>query len=354
GTPITIRHLVHHTSGLRDQWTLWAMAGGRLDDVITQQDLLRLIQRQRELNFPPGSEHLYSNTGYMLLAEIVARVSREPFGVWMKRNVFDPLGMKHTQIYDDHERLVKGRADSYRRNQNGWSKSVLSYANSGATSLFTTVGDLALWLDNFRTAKVGGPAVVAHMKQRGVLTKGDTIDYAFGIGHGKHRGLSMLAHSGGDAGFRTYVAYLPELEAGVIAVGNDATFNPGQVSRDVAEAFFGDRMTPPEDPTSPPTPSRAQPTPWKPSVQELEKYVGVYYSPELETRYQVVLHNNALVARHRRNGDITLNPDSADKFRASSWYFSNVDFERDAQGKVVAMRVSSGRVRGVRFERIEK
>ncbi|HET9439744.1 MAG TPA: hypothetical protein VFO52_06220, partial [Longimicrobiales bacterium] len=156
-----------------------------------------------------------------------------------------------------------------------------------------------------------------------------------------------------DAGFRTYVAYIPELEAGIIAVGNDAAFNPGQVSRDVTEAFFGDRMAPPEEPASPPAPPRAQP-PWTPTVQELEKYVGVYYSPELETRYQVMLHKNALVARHRRNGDITLSPDRADKFRTPSWYFSNVDFERDGEGKVTGMRVSSGRVRQLLFERIGK
>jgi CubicO group peptidase (beta-lactamase class C family) len=354
GTPITIRQLVHHTSGLRDQWTLWALAGGRLDDVITHADLMNLIRRQKELNFAPGSENLYSNTGYTLLSEIVARVAKEPFGVFMKRNVFDPLGMTHTQIYDDHERLVKGRADSYRRSQNWqWSKSVLSYANRGATSLFTTAPDLALWLDNFRTAKVGGRAVIERMKQRGVLNKGDTIAYAFGIVHGKQRGLTTIGHGGADAGFRTNIVYYPEIDVGVIALGNEVAFNPVQVTSDVAEAFFGDRMS-----ASPPPPPAPQATPppaaaaWTPSATELQAYTGVYYSSELETRYEVVVQNGNLTARHRRNGDIAMRPVRADNFRAPAWYFSEIKFERDASGKVTGMRVSAGRVRNLWFQRL--
>ena len=355
GTPITIRQLIHHTSGIRDQWTLWAMAGGRLDDVITHADLMNLIRRQQELNFTPGAEHLYSNSGYTLLSEIVARVAKEPFGEFMKKNVFDPLGMKNTQIYDDHERLVKGRADSYRRAQGTgapWSKSVLSYANRGATSLFTTAPDLALWLDNFRTGKVGGAQVIQQMQQRGVLNKGDTLSYAVGVVIGQNRGLQTIAHSGGDAGFRTYAAYYPEIETGIIVLGNEAGFNPGQVSSDVAEAFFGDRMT-----TSPPTPPPPAPPPanqpsWTPNAAELETYTGAYYSPELETRYEVVMQNNGLVARHRRHGDIPLRPVRADHFRAAPFYFSEIRFERDAEGKVTGMRVSAGRVRNLRFARL--
>jgi CubicO group peptidase (beta-lactamase class C family) len=353
GTPITIRQLAHHTSGLRDQWNLWGMAGGRPDDVITHADLMNLIRRQKELNFAPGSEHMYSNTGYTLLSEIVARVAKEPFGVFMKKNVFDPLGMKNTQIYDDHERMVKGRADSYRRNPNyQWSRAVLSYANRGATSLFTTAPDLALWLDNFRTAKVGGKAVIEAMKQRGVLNKGDTIPYAFGIVHGKQRGLNIISHNGADAAFRTSAAWYPELEAGVVVLSNEGAFNPTQVSNDVAEAFFGDRMStspPPPPPQQTPPP---QPAPWTPTATDLAALTGVYYSPELETRYEVLINNGNLMARHRRHGDIAMRPVRADNFRASPFYFNEIRFERDAAGKVTGMRVTAGRVRNLWFERL--
>ena len=353
GTPVTIRHLVHHTSGLRDQWTLWAMAGGRLDDVITQEDLLNLIRRQKELNFAPGSEHLYSNTGYSLMAEIVSRVSGKPFGEWMKQNVFDPLGMKNTQIYDDHERIVKNRAYSYQRDRNGvWAKSVLSYANRGATSLFTTANDLALWLGNYKSGKVGGTKVLEQMKMRGRLTNGDSISYAYAIVHGQQRGLTLLQHGGADAGYRTALVYYPELDAGVIALGNDAGFNSTRIAFDVAEAFFGDRMKQ----MVPPTPSQRPPPPpasnWSPTEQDLQTYTGVYYSPELETRYEVLLKDGKLIARHRRHGDLTLRPQQKDTFGGGTWYFSTVRFENDANGRPTRMRVSSGRVRNLLFERI--
>lgn len=354
GTPIKIRNLVHHTSGLRDQWTLWAMAGGRRDDVITQDDLLSLIRRQKELNFVPGAEDVYSNTGYSLMAEIVTRVTGDPFGVWMKRNIFEPLGMTNTQIYDDHERLVKNRAYSYRRNRDGaWAKSVLSYANRGATSLFTTAGDLALWLGNFKTAKVGGRSVIERMKERGRLSNGDSIPYAFGIVHAEQRGIKMLVHGGADAGYRTLLAYYPELDAGVIALGNEAEFNSGAILRDVTEAFFGERMTPRTAPAAPSTPPATPQTPaWTPSAKDLEAFTGVYYSPELEARYTVLIKDGKLVAQHRRHGDHALRPSKENSFTTPAWYFSTLNFERGADGRVTGMRVSSAGVRRLLFERL--
>jgi CubicO group peptidase (beta-lactamase class C family) len=242
GRTITLRHLLHHTSGLRDQWNLWVMSGGRMDDVIRQEDLFRLIERQRELNFEPGAEYAYSNTGYMLLAEVVARVTGEPFGAWMQAHVFAPLGMTSTQIYDDHERLVPGRAYSYHQDGDGYKKAVLSYANAGATSLFTTAEDLARWLRNFHTTEVGGADVLAQMQELGVLTSGDTLDYALGLTVGDHRGLRSIGHGGADAGFRTMLTYYPEIDAGVVVLGNLGSFNPGQTAAEVAEAFFEESM----------------------------------------------------------------------------------------------------------------
>lgn len=243
GRTVTLRHLATHTSGLRDHWALWALSGGRMDDVIRQADLMRLVERQRALNFDPGSEHLYSNTGYLLLAEVVARVTGQPFGEWMEANVFAPLGMDDTQVYDDHERIVPGRATSYYWDDGVLKKAVLSYANSGATSLLTTAEDLAHWLRNIATHEVGGPAVARAMLERGVLTSGDTLDYALGVVVDEHRGLRRIQHGGSDAGYRTFLAYYPEIDAGVVALGNMASFDLG-VATAVAEAFFGAEMEP--------------------------------------------------------------------------------------------------------------
>jgi CubicO group peptidase (beta-lactamase class C family) len=161
GKKITIRHLLHHTSGLRDQWVLLAMAGWRLDDVITKEHILKIVRHQKELNFDPGEEHVYSNTGYTLLAVIVERVSGKSFREYTEANIFKPLGMTSTHFHDDHEMIVKNRAYSYAPVKDaGFKLAALNYANVGATSLFTTAEDLVRWVLNFEDKKVGGAAVI--------------------------------------------------------------------------------------------------------------------------------------------------------------------------------------------------
>jgi CubicO group peptidase (beta-lactamase class C family) len=242
GHRITIRQLAHHTSGLRDQWNLLALAGWRLDDVITREHILKLVERQRELNFPPGAEYLYSNTGYTLMAEIVTRVTGRPFPEWMQDNVFRPLGMASTLFYDDHERIVRNRAYSYRADGPGFKKSVLSYANVGATSLFTTVEDMARWVANFGNPTVGDRTAIETLTQRGVLASGDTISYALGIAVDRYRGHTRMGHSGGDAGYRTYVGYFPDFDVGVIVFSNLASFDPFGLSMRTADIVLRGRL----------------------------------------------------------------------------------------------------------------
>jgi CubicO group peptidase (beta-lactamase class C family) len=439
GHVLTLRQLIHHTSGIRDQWELLAMAGWRLDDVITKDQILGLAARQRELNFTPGSEHLYSNMGYTLLAEVVERVGELPFPDWMRQNVFLPLGMTSTHMHDDHQHIVPGRAYSYRGNtERGWENAVLSYANAGATSLFTTAGDLARWIRNFETAELGGPAVLAQMRERGVLTSGDTLPYAFAIVRGEHRGRTTWSHGGADAGFRSMVLHLPAQGLGVVVLSNDGSFNPGRLAAEVADVYLGEAGSGAPAPVgspAPPAPTRAPvvlPTrlleayagAWEvegmgimrlrreggslvvdlgdrrlpmiaesdsvfrvdnavvrfvrdsdairrvvvrlgdtevpghrlapPSLgpAELAAYAGVYYSPELETLYRMVVVDGALVARHVRHGDIRLAPMDPDRFAGAQWFFHRVAFERDDAGAIKGFRVTGNRVRDLWFRRL--
>lgn len=243
GKTITIRHLLNHTSGLRDQWNLLAMAGWQLDDVITKQHVMNLVTRQKELNFEPGSAYAYCNTGYTLLAEAASRVTKQPFAYWMERNVFRPLGMKNTQFFDNQEGVVKGRAYSFHRTPGAigpamFSKSILSYGNVGATSLFTTVNDLALWINNFRNPQVGSPTIMKQMLERGRLTKGDTLTYASGLVHGKYKGLAYYGHDGADAGFRSSLIYFPKEDYGFIVLSNQAEFNPAKKNLGLADLYL--------------------------------------------------------------------------------------------------------------------
>ncbi len=217
GRPVTLRQLIYHTSGIRDAWGLLGIAGWRLDDVITTDHVIGLMARQQELNFEPNSEYLYSNMGYTLLGEIVRAVSGMSLQEFTEKRIFTLLGMTRTHFHDDHRHAVEGRAYSYApANGGGFQKSVLSYANAGATSLFTTAEDLARWLDNFRHEKVGGPEVLAMMKTRGTLNNGERVGYAHGLFIGDHRGLTTIGHGGGDAGFVSHVVWFSDTNTGVV------------------------------------------------------------------------------------------------------------------------------------------
>jgi CubicO group peptidase (beta-lactamase class C family) len=350
GSPITVRHLIHHTSGIRDQWELLMMAGWRLDDVITRDHIMSMMRRQRELNFEPGSEHLYSNMGYSLLAEIVERVSGRSFGEFLDTRVFQPLGMGSTHVHDDHERIVPGRAYSYRPVQggNGWRTAVLSYANQGATSLFTTAGDLARWIVNFETGQVGGADAIHQMRQRGVLTGGDTIPYAFAVTRSQHRGRTTWGHSGADAGFRSMAIHFPDERLGVIVLSNAANANPGRLALAVADVYLGE--TAPLVQGTPQQPAPVQRPQWRPAPDQLGAFAGDFYSPELATVYTIEVRGDSLFITHARLGQsLAAAAGDTDSFRAGGRLLR---FERDEAGSVTGFRITQSRVRNVMFVKL--
>jgi hypothetical protein len=228
-------------SGLRDQWELLAMAGWRLDDIITKDQILRIVSRQKELNFNPGDEYMYCNTGFTLLAEVVARVSGQTFPEFTRTKIFGPLKMTNTLFYDDCEKIVKNRAYSFYDDSTGYKKSILSYSNAGATSLFTTAEDLCLWARNFETPVVGDKAIIDRMNLRGVLNKGDTITYAMGQDIGKYKGLKIISHGGADAGYRSFLVRFPDQRFSVNVLSNLASFDPGGMSFKIADIYLKDR-----------------------------------------------------------------------------------------------------------------
>lgn len=245
GGTVTIRHLIHHIGGIRDQWDLAVMAGWRMEDVITHRDLLGLLFRQTKLNFAPGSAQRYSNGGYTLLAEIVARVSGMSFPEFCRTRIFEPLDMKNTRVFADVHVLVPGRAYSYQPAGMGWQKALLSYSNMGATSVFTTADDLALWDRNWDDAKVGGPAVRDWMLRQGVLSSGQTIAYAGGVICFKYRGLDAVEHAGADAGFRSEYLRFPAQRLSIILLSNRSTFNGPEIARRIADLLLADDLSAP-------------------------------------------------------------------------------------------------------------
>lgn len=305
GKPLTIRHLIHHVSGLRDQWTLLTLSGWRLsEDVVRDEDVMYLVSRMKELNFPPGERYLYSNTGYTVLAQIVKRVSGKSLREFTTQNIFGPLGMQRTFFRDDHLETVKNMAYGYQQTGGRFRQSIPHYDTTGASSLLTTVGDLALWDENFYSGKVGGQAFLEQMMATFTLNSGKTIDYRFGQLATKFRGLSVVEHSGSDAGYRAHYMRLPGERFSVACLCN-LPIDPGSLSREVAASYLEGKLGP--------EPKRDSPQPIEISPSELPKYTGLYWNPDDEEVLRIEQRDGKLGIRF--TGFAALTPIASGRFR---------------------------------------
>ena len=226
---------------------LMSLAGNRSEDFYTNREVLDAINRQRELNFTPGSEYLYSNAGYFLLGEIVARVSGQSLREFAETEFFGPLGMTHTHFHDDHNEIVRNRAIGYVPTDDGFRINVTTLDMVGDGGIFTSVEEWFAWDRNLTEGTVGGPEWVALMHERGVLNSGDTIPYAFGIAHGRHRGLATVGHGGSWVGYRAAMSRYPDAGYSFVALCNRSRIDPGTLIASTAEFYLEDRMEPPEE-----------------------------------------------------------------------------------------------------------
>lgn len=272
GEEVTLRHLLTHTSGYREAYGTLALAGripGR--DHLPREEALEVVRRQPELEFAPGSEWQYNSTAYVILAEVLERVTGTPAARWMREHVFDPLGMDATAIESDVGEVIPGAAYSYTDREDGGYR--LEFANRaifGAADVYTTVGDLARWFRNFRTAELGGTAVRERMREPFVLTGGESTGYALGLRIDEHLGLRRVQHGGSHAGYRAQLSYYPEPDVGVVVMSNYDEVNAGGIADDVAAIALGVDTGP--EPAGPPAEEAAVAV--DPSL--LERYAGRY------------------------------------------------------------------------------
>lgn len=335
GKPISVRQLLHHTSGIRDQWSLLALAGWRLEDVITQDDVMRLLRNQKELNFEPGDKFLYNNSGYTLLSEIVSRVSGAPFSEFEEHNILKPLGMSLTHFQDDYGRVVKNRAYSYMPGDDqSYHYVALSYSTVGPSSLFTTVGDLAKWDENFYTARLGGKKIIADMLEKGRLNNGKEINYGSGLYIGKYRGLDEVWHDGGDAGYRTVILRFPAQHFSVVILANAGDMDVVEISHRIADIYIGDKF--PDAPVPPAKPISRAETKIDPAL--VADYIGDYE-----------INPNFIVSFFDDNGQFTSQATGQPKFpvfaSSPSTFFlkvapAQIEFKRSAEtGKVTSVEL---------------
>jgi CubicO group peptidase (beta-lactamase class C family) len=241
GTPITIRHLLTHTSGLRDWGNIASIAGWpRGLRAHTHAHVLDIVSRQTALNYPPGAAYSYTNTGFNLLVMLVDRVSGMPFADFTKQQLFDPLGMRSTSWRDDFTRIVKGRSIGYAARRGGGFSTDMPFENvHGNGGLLTTVGDLLTWTQNLETGAVGGPRFLAEMHRTGILTGNRPITYASGLVVSRYNGVAEVSHTGSTAGYRAFLARYPEQKLAVALLCNIGSANPGTIGHEVADVFLG-------------------------------------------------------------------------------------------------------------------
>jgi CubicO group peptidase (beta-lactamase class C family) len=358
GVPVTIDQLIHHTSGIRDIYTLMSLAGIRLEDVMTDETALKLIASQKELNFKPGTEFLYSNSGYWLLGQIVKRVTGSSLRVFADEQIFQPLGMTHTHFHDDPGHVMKNRAMSYENAApgNGAGAFRISYLQNfdkiGAGGLYSTVEDLQKWDENYYTHTVGGDALQALIHTRGVLANGDTIVYAFGNEVSTLNGLRTDEHGGSMMGYKAHILRFPDQRFSVLLTCNLGSINPQPLARQIAEVYLGDRMTKPAA-NAGPARTRSAPSAGTPiSAADAGRIAGTYYSDELDATYHIVAADGGLILRRPNSGDMRLEQLTAGVYRATGKTPGDqLTLHFDSTGPSLSFTVEAGRVTNIRFRK---
>ena len=348
---ITIGKMLHHTSGIRDQWVLATLAGWRLsDDTIMHKDVLDLVKRMRTLNFDPGAAYSYSNTNYTLAGLIVARVAhsdlgfgpnhdpRDVFSVFVDKHIFQPLQMTSTKITKTHGEIVHNRAYGYRGDYPNFEIRMPNYDLVGPTNLLTTVRDLIRWDHNFNSKDVDGDGALSAMQ----TPEAPANRYGLGLFIGTHNGLRVVEHDGRDAGFRSHLIRFPERQLAVALLCNvalpDATPTYSLV-RNVADIYLA--MPPGAGPQASPEVLSA---PAAAPSADLTEYVGHYYSAEIDATYGIGLQGSQLTLTRQKYAPVVLiGPLGPDTFAINNLSpmlaLVSAKFDRDTERKINGFRL---------------
>ncbi len=438
GHTITIRHMLHHTSGMRSLHAMFELAGWRNDDARTNEDLYRFMLKQKELNFTPGDEFLYCNTGYMLMVNIIEKVTNEKFPAWMKANIFVPLGMSNTYVEDRYDRIVPRNATSYYDTRDGFYRAVEYWGYVGSGNMHSTTTDLLTWLQNFSTPPTNWSSAFELLKTIDPLNDGSPNIYAFGVNIGEVNGYRSIQHGGSIGGFRAYVRTYPEEQLSIAVLTNFSSANPGQKANQIAnillekipiandgeeeavvnlpfvelpgeqiKAFEGwywndkenyrrkiyikndtlryFRSANSENAIVPVSANKfkmldipatliatfekddkgnnvmiVKVDNGNPSIFEqyepitdpgpyAKAYSGRYYSPELESIFDILIKGDTLIGHHARHGDFPLNILKEDVLEIPG--FGIIKINREADREITGIRISNGRARNVWFEK---
>jgi len=360
GHKITILQLLNHTSGLRDYLTLFYLAGVNIDGVTTDGDALALIAHQQAVNFAPGSEWLYSNTGFFLLSVIVQRASGKTLRDFATEKIFAPLEMTHTQYRDNHTALIANRALAYdeQDDKTGYKLDVSYFEQTGDGAVHTSVEDLQKWDENFYSPRVGGKDFLAEIQERGKLNDGKLLDYAKGLFIEDYRGLHTVSHGGAWGGYRAELLRFPEQHFSVTCLCNVGNAGPSRRAHQVADIYLGSLMKAREN--KPKEGENKEKPELSVNAEQLKNLSGQYWSEELGVVYRLGLSDGRIKVlsiadasgspRDNNFSSDVLRAVGSDEFEAGK---SGIlfHFRHDAKGSLSAFTLDAGRTKGITFQR---
>jgi len=358
GEPITIRHLLHHTSGIREYLTLVELIGKPEGSGFgyTTRELVGLLARQQGLNFSPGERYSYTNSGYFLLAEIITRVSGTKASAFAQENVFDPLDMKSTRFYDDRDAIIRNQAMGYsQEGDDGYRLDILRSDVIGDLGVITTVEDFLRWDNNFYDNQLGAGTqdLIDTMSERGRTNDEDELSYALGLEFDSYRGLRTMGHGGSAVGYVADFLQFPDQRFSVVIFSNLSSFRPGRLARQVADLYLADYL---EEPSA----SGAQDRPGSRSrsrgpeavtlpIEELEAFTGDFYSDEFDFFYSFQVKEGSLQLEVRERS-FALVSYPADRF---GWGRRELTFLRNDNGDVSGFLLGAGDIQNLKFRKVE-
>jgi len=343
GQVVTLHNMLNHTNGFREVYNLMPMTGW------TGEDMLR---RQEELQNAPGEEYNYNNSAFILLAEIVERISGQTFPEFMDSNVFAPLGMNSSLVRPNPAVIIPGASQGYVSDSAGYNEAGDLHAAYGAGGIYTTVEDFSRWMGNFSKPVVGGLEVVNRLVTVDTLNNGDTMSYALGISVDEFRGLKSYNHGGADIAHRAFLVYFPEIDAGVVAMSNNGSFNSAGIAYEMAELYFGDSMEPKdgeEEENGDETGEETEETDSKEvtvSEELLQAYAGRYLLAGMGAMLEYEVVDGRLKMSMEGQPEVYLDPLSESEFEYEG-VEATVEFIMNEQGEVSGAVHTQG---GQKFE----
>lgn len=349
GALVRIKNLLNHTNGFREVYNLLPMTGWKGSDVLTREEVLELLQRQEKLQNLPGETFNYNNSAFIMLAEIIERISGQAFPDFMDENIFGPLGMSSTFVRGNPSVIIPEASQGYNEDSLGYHIVGDLHGAVGAGGMYTTPSDFARWMGNFSNPIIGGKDLIARLVSVDTLNNGDTMTYAQGIAISEIRGLKCYSHGGGDLAHTSFGLYFPEIDAGVVAFGSSSNFKATVIASEMAELYFKNEMEHEED--SSPDGEGKNVVEEEVNLSEvivpdalLQAYAGKYFITGMGFEMEFRLTDGQLMRTPETGPDQVLIPDSHSKFNFKDRP-ATIEFFVDEEEEITSAELISGGTR---------